>query len=357
MTSREWVMKALNFQPPDRIPRFDNFWGEFIENWRKQKGFGQNVDIRDYYGIDLSVHVADETFFPSSKRVIKKEGVYKILEDGWGRTVKTREGSYFSQVIATALKSKSALDGLEFEPADMDVRYQNFLERVKEDKQKQRAVFCKIGGPFHRSSFIRGEAEFLMDLVSDKSFAKALVEKVTDHRISIGLESLRRGNLYDTGVWIYDDMGSNDAPMFSPRTFEEIFLPVYKRMVNALKEAGARKVILHCDGNIVPFLDMLIETGIDGINPVEPKAGMHILELKEKYGDKLSYIGGVDNAFVLPSGDRERIRNHVLPILEAGKDGGIVIGTHSIGPDIAVGNYDFYHSLVCRYGNYTKTAG
>jgi uroporphyrinogen decarboxylase len=139
--------------------------------------------------------------------------------------------------------------------------------------------------------------------------------------------------------------------MFSPKTFEEIFLPVYKRMVSSLKKAGAKKVILHCDGNIVSFLDMVIEAGIDGINPVEPKAGMHILELKKKYGDKLSYIGGVDNAFVLPSGDKGKIERHILPILEAGREGGIVIGTHSIGPDISVETYDFYRSLVRKYEN------
>jgi len=191
-----------------------------------------------------------------------------------------------------------------------------------------------------------------LDLVSDKVFAKALVEKVGNHLLSIGLESLRRANLYDTGIWIYDDMGSNDAPMFSPKTFEEIFLPVYKKMVKTLKKAGAKKVILHCDGNCISLLDMLIEAGIDGINPVEPKAGMNILELKKKYGNKLSYIGGVDNALVLPSGDKEKIKNHILPILEAGKEGGIIIGTHSIGPDISVETYDYYSTLIENYGIY-----
>ena len=352
MTSKERVMKALDFECPDRMPLFDGFWGEFVENWRKEKGIGQEINIRDYYGIDLSVPVADETFFPSAKGVIRKERDYLVSRDGWGRTVKTKKDSYFSETVDTVLKSRNDLDNLKFESANLDSRYKRFLEKVKEEKKK-RAVFCKIGGPFIRSSFIRGEAEFLMDLVSDKSFAKALVEKVADHLVSIGLESLRKGNLYDTGVWIYDDMGSNDAPMFSPKTFEQIFLPVYKTMVNTLKEAGAKKVILHCDGNIVSFLDMVIEAGIDGINPVEPKAGMHILELKKKYGDKLSYIGGVDNAFVLPSGDKEKIKRHILPILEAGKEGGIVIGTHSIGPDISVETYDFYHSLVRKYGDYS----
>jgi len=123
-------------------------------------------------------------------------------------------------------------------------------------------------------------------------------------------------------------------------------------MVSSFKKAGAKRVILHSDGNILPFLDMLIEAGIDGINPVEYKAGMDILKLKKKYGKRFSYLGGVDNAVILPRGDKKEIKNHVRPILEAGREGGIAIGTHSIGPDISVETYDYYRYLVQKYGNY-----
>jgi uroporphyrinogen decarboxylase len=351
--SKQRVIETLDFQRPDRIPVFDNFWPEFTENWKKEKGIDKGTDIYDFYRIDLTTLVPDETFFPSTKGVIRKEGDYLISRDGWGRTVKTREGATFSQTIDTVLKNKCDLKKIQFEPANLDIRYESFLETVEEQKKK-RCVFSRVGGPFMRSSFIRGEAEFLMDLVSDKSFAKELVERVTEHLISVGLESLRRGNLYDTGIWISDDMGSNDAPMFSPKIFAEIFFPAYKKMVSSFKKAGVKKVVLHCDGNFVSLLEMLIEAGIDGINPVEPKAGMNILQLKKKYNNKLSYIGGVDNVLVLPSGDKEKVKNHILPIIEAGREGGIIIGTHSIGPDIPVESYDNYYSLVQKYGNYKK---
>jgi uroporphyrinogen decarboxylase len=341
------VIKALNFQKPDRIPICDNFWDEFKENWYREKKIDKKVDIYDYYQMDNSVVVADETFFPNKKEVIKGENGYLIEQDGWGRTIKKKEGGYFSVTVDTVLKNKGDLDSLEFEPADLDLRYKEYLEKVKVEKEK-RCVFCKIGGPFIRTSFMRGEVEFLMDLASDKSFSRTLVEKVGNHLLKIGLESLSRANLFDTGIWIYDDIGSNKAPVFSPKIFEEIFMPVYKKIVSTLKEAGAKKVIFHSDGNILSIIDMLIEVGIDGINPVEPKAGMNVLELKKKYGNKLSYIGGADNAFILPSGNRKKIEEHVLPILDAGREGGIIIGAHSIGPDISPEVYDYYHSLVLK---------
>jgi uroporphyrinogen decarboxylase len=189
-----------------------------------------------------------------------------------------------------------------------------------------------------------------MDIAGDPSFAKALADKVADHITEIGTESLRRGNLYDTGLWIYDDMGNNLQPMMSPDSFDKIFLPGYKRMVQAFKEAGAAKVCLHSDGNILPLLEMLMDAGIDGINPVEPKAGLHIPTLKGKYGKKLAYIGGMCNANVLPRGTREEIETQARDIIEVAKDGGVAIGAHSIGPDIPVQNYMHYHRTVMKEG-------
>ena len=305
----------------------------------------------DYYQYDLAVETADETFFPSSKRTLKEGRDRIVYQDGWGRVLETKRTAYFYRQIDSVLRKKSDLDKLNFESSQLDERYDDFLKGVNAQKGK-RCTFCKIGGPFIRSSFIRGEAEWFIDLAADKSFAKALAEKVGDHLLEIGLESLSRGNLWDTGVWIYDDMGSNNGPLFSPKTFEEVFLPVYKRIVGTLKRMGARKIIFHSDGDIQPFLGMVIEAGIDGINPVEPRVGMDVVTLKREYGGKLSFIGGVCNTSILPRGTELEIENHVRPIVEAGRDGGIIIGSNPIGKDIPIENYEFYIQLVKKYGSY-----
>jgi len=310
--------------------------------------------FNDYYGTDIGIECADETFFPSQRRLVKKEEGYIFVNDGWGRIIKCKNGAdkfqFPAQDVENILEDKINLDKIKFESTDSDIRYKHFSPGVEKQKKK-RCVFCKVGGPFIRSWFIRG-SDLLMDLAADSGFARELAEKVGEHRIGIGLESLKRGNLYESGIWIFDDMGANTGPLFSPKVFEKVYLPVYKKMVSSFKDAGARKVILHSDGNILPFLDMLIEAGIDGINPVEYKAGMNILKLRRKYGGRLSYLGGVDNAVILPRGDKKEIGKHIRPILEAGREGGIAIGTHSIGDDISVETYEYYRSLVQRYGNY-----
>ncbi len=79
-------MTALNFQTPDRIPTsYEFFWSEFIVKWRKKKGISSEVDINDWYGSDIIIEVADETFFPSQRKLLKEENGYIFQNDGWGR--------------------------------------------------------------------------------------------------------------------------------------------------------------------------------------------------------------------------------------------------------------------------------
>ena len=345
MTSKERVMAALNFQPPDRIPTFDSFWEEFRTKCIEELGLSKDVDLADHFGTDITIAIADETPFPTRETVLSEDKHARVERDSWGRVIRTVSEGYFYEELDVSVKNRRDLDNAVFDSPYLDSRYDDFMKTVNADRKK-RCVFCKTGGPYIRTSFLRGKAEFLMDIAGDPEFARAMADRVADHIIEIGKESLRRGNLYDTGLWIYDDMAYNHGPMMSPASFEKIFFPAYKRMVTAFKDAGAAKVILHSDGNVAPLLDMLIEAGIDGLNPVEPRAGLHIPTLKEKYDTKLSLIGGMCNSRVLPRGTKAEIENQAMEIIEAGKEGGVIIGAHSIGPDIPVRNYVLYHETV-----------
>ena len=74
-----------------------------------------------------------------------------------------------------------------------------------------------------------------------------------------------------------------------------------------------------------------------------------MVALREKYGEKLGLVGGLDNSGILPRGDREEVRRHVEHCLSIAKEGGYVIGAHTIGPDIAVSTYDYVNELIDEY--------
>lgn len=340
MTAKERVMTALNFGVPDRPPIFaGGFWSEFAERWRREKGLAGNVSPEDHYGLDLRMAAANEAPFPSAAARLSDDGHAEVRRDAWGRTVRGVQGAFFTQTLEVALAEKRDLDQLVFESPELDSRYTGFVANVGAWRERF-CTFCKVGGPYLRSSFLRGGEQWLLDLATDQQFASELARRVADHLMAVGLESLRRGDLYDTGIWIYDDMATNRAPAFSPKVFERVFLPQYRRMVACFKQAGAAKVILHCDGNLAPLLEMLIDVGIDGINPVEPRAGLDIAELRATHGERLAFVGGLCNSQILPSGDPPAIKAHALRLRQLALQGGVVPASHSIGPDISTASWE-----------------
>lgn len=363
MTGAERVAAALDFREPDRVPHFNYYWGAFAERWRRLRGLPtdparEQDDIADdpeldaYYDIDLYVAIADETPWPRRAQLVTRDGEHILRRDGWGRLIHERVGARFYETLELPLADKAALDRLLFDAPEAGERYTGFLQQIalRRAQPSPPYIFAKVGGPYLRSSFLRGEAEWLMDLASDPGFVDALATRVADHLIAVGIESLRRGGL--DAIAIYDDIAGNHGLLMGPRLYRRYFLPQMARMVVAFKRGGARKVMFHSDGDIRAVLDDLVDVGIDAINPIEPRAGMDVVALREKYGRRLALVGGLCNSRILPQGTPDEVRCHILHVLQAGRGGGLVIGAHSIGPDISQERYDEAMALLRRYWHY-----
>lgn len=347
MTSEERVLAALAGEPVDRLPQFETFWGDFITRWRRLRKPANGMDILDFYGMDIRICVADETPFFSSQATLSSDETGRFRRDGWGRMLRERTGAWFYEVVSNVTRNPVDLLEIPFDDPEDDARYTGFLKSVAAARAKGYAAFAKIGGPFLRTTFLRGEEDYLMDIAGDPGYARELADRVGDLLLAIGVASIRRGALEPTGIWMFDDIAYNNGPFISNRSFEQVFLPSYERIVRGCKEAGAKYFVFHSDGDIRPLLPYLHEIGVDAINPVEPRAGMDVVELAREWRGKLTFIGGVDNAEVLPHGSLEEIRAHVAPIARAARDeGGIILGTHSIGPDVSVEQYEAYHETV-----------
>ncbi|MBI2301912.1 MAG: hypothetical protein HYU66_23665 [Armatimonadetes bacterium] len=347
MTPKDRVLAALAGDSVDRLPQFDSFWGEFAAAWRRERQPPDGVSIDDYYGVDIAICVAEEATFFARQEVLDRTDGDVVRRDGWGRTLRERAGAFFYEVLEQVAPTRQGVLEAEFDdPAD-DRRYAAFVRHAEDCRARELAAFCKIGGPFLRTTFVRGETDYLIDIAEDPAYARALADKMADHLLAVALESLRRGEFHDTGVWMFDDIAHNGGLFISERSFREVFLPGYERIVRGCKEAGARYFVFHSDGDIRVMLPYLVEIGVDGINPVEPRAHMDVVRLRRQYADLLTFIGGVDNSGVLVNGTPDDVRAHVAPIARAARqEGGIIVGTHSIGPDISVDNYEAYRETV-----------
>lgn len=352
MNALERVMAAIDFHRPDRLPRWDAFdiFGDFPRRWRAAKNRPDDADILQYYGIDIEIVSCDEGPLYRTASEVERHDDAVIVRDGWGRVSRQRPGhAYFMETLQSAIEEPADLDGLAFDDPLDDRRYQAAETQCAAARAAGRVPFAKIGGLYCRTQFMRREDRLLMDMVSDEGFTHELFTRMADHYTRIGLEVLRRLDAWETGLWFYDDCANLRSSMFSPALWERYLAPLYARMIATFRAAGCRHCWLHSDGNIGSLIPLMLDVGFEGFNPLEPRAGLDLFALRETYGQKIVFFGGVCNSVVLPSGDQARIEAHVRPLLELGRDGGLIIGTHSIGDDISVETYDYYISLLDRY--------
>ena len=364
VTSTQRVKSVLNFQAPDYVPLLDQYWGGFVAAWRQRHGLPPRTDIplddivyddeeiQSYFGIDMYKAIPAEDPWPSLKQELRRKGGYILELDGWGRTVQRKATSPYGMPLEVALERKELLDKLEFEPPGLEQRYTGMLELIGRVQKMNHSpyIFIKVGGPYLRSSFLRGELQWYIDIGEDQEFAAALAERVTDHLIAVGIEAMRRSNLPDTSIWIFDDIASNNGTLMSPRSYERLFLPQVERMAAAFKEAGTAHVGLHSDGDIRSVLDGLVDAGISILNPVEPRANMDAVDLRRRYGNSLALVGGLCNSLILPSGSDGEVREHVEHVLSVADDGGLVIGSHSISNDVTQERYDLFMEILHEHG-------
>ncbi|MFH0962730.1 MAG: uroporphyrinogen decarboxylase family protein [Planctomycetota bacterium] len=93
---------------------------------------------------------------------------------------------------------------------------------------------------------------------------------------------------------VHEDFAGKSGPLAGPRQVAEFIGPYYRRIWEMLEGRGARVFNQDSDGDVRPVIDALLAAGVNMIHPCEPAAGMDIVKLREKYGRRLAFLGGID---------------------------------------------------------------
>ena len=205
-----------------------------------------------------------------------------------------------------------------------------------------------IHGPFCRTFELMGLEEFSYAVADEPDQVKRLMEMFTDYNTLRAKCLAARSEV--TVVAICDDMAAKGATLFPPVWMREHWLPLLQRVIEPLLKAGKR-VIFHSDGKMDALIPDLIDIGVDGINPLEPLAGMDLAELKREYGRDVTLIGGVDCSQLLPFGSHTEIRDEVRRLLDIGAaGGGFIIGDSSmVVPSTPVDSLLTFYETVREY--------
>jgi uroporphyrinogen decarboxylase len=158
-------------------------------------------------------------------------------------------------------------------------------------------------------------------------------------------------------IWIADDLGANKGPMISPAHLRRFVLPRLREMVRAFRGRGAR-VLLHCDGNVMPVMDDIVRTGIDAFHPVERKSGMNLSTVKALHGDSITIIGNLEASQLIPNGKLRTIDSEIRECFRVGAPGAgyVFASDHSIHPGITAERARFVFARAGRYRRYPRDA-
>ncbi len=99
-------------------------------------------------------------------------------------------------------------------------------------------------------------------------------------------------------VFYSDDLGQRQRSILSLEQFHEFVLPYYKRLYDVCHKYGMF-IVQHSCGYVDEFVPDLADAGLSCIQALEPTAGVNLGALKEKVGNKIAFMGGMDSSRAL----------------------------------------------------------
>lgn len=216
----------------------------------------------------------------------------------------------------------------------------------------RKAIFWLMRGIFVRSWRLTGMTNYMTNIYANPDFLLLLAEKMLEFSLA-QLDLLAETGL-DVLV-IEDDIAMDKGPMVSLEDFKQFINHFNRQIVEKAHQKGM-KVVRHSDGNLWPLLDVIIESGYDGINPLEPQAGMEIKKVKDYCGDKICLLGNIDSVDLLPRGNTEQVEQAVIQTIRDGAAGGglIICSSNSLHPGVNPENCIAMFEAVRKHGRYKQ---
>ena len=353
LTSRERFARVFAHRDADRVPVIDDPWGATIERWQRE-GMPTDVSYVDFFGLDRVASIGLDNSPRYPVEVVEETAAYRIHKTAWGATLKNWK------------HAASTPEFLDFTIVDRDswaaakARMKPDGERIDWARLEREAPRWEAEGWWVQAglwfgfdithSWTVGTERLLMALVEDPDWCVDMFAHQLEVDLALLDMVLDAGYHVDAVRWP-DDMGYKHNQFFSLDTYRRLLLPFHRRAVEWAHERGLR-AHLHSCGDVNPFVPDLVGIGLDALNPLEVKAGMDPLHLKQTFGDELVLHGGI-NAVLWDRPDEIRAEmERVVPLLKEG--GGYVFSSdHSVPSSVRLEDFRGIVELAKQLGTYT----
>ncbi len=342
MTHRERYVAVLEHRQPDRVPvdlmgTAGGLTDRALFELRSHLGLGdeprrfrhgENVNYYDEEVLQALDVDARRVWMRPPARALRAESDGTV-SDEWG--LRHRQVGGLMQRVDPPLAGAGVEDLRNYpwpDPRD-PARVAGLAdEAARLHNETDYAVVARapVAGFLDLASWLRGMEQFMLDLALDPSFAMALIERIRDVEMGFYEVYLQAVGPYVQMVETMDDYAGNAGPLISPGAFREFIAPARRELNQLIKGLAPRAAIfLHTDGELLKLADDLIACGVEVLNPVQPLPGSPHLQLKARYGDRLSFHGGIDTIQALrgtPGQVEDAVRRCIA---ELGVGGGYIL--------------------------------
>lgn len=328
MTKRERVRNALAHKPVDKIPKGEIAILPGIANKLLGGGYSESFQdferekaVRELLHIDF-INVDDWPSWP----VGETEKGETIFQSNYGE--KYVDNGISKHMIEMPFEDIEESDSYPI--PDINKVSGELIRRFAEETDL--FVFAQIGGPISMINEMIGMEDYMVYSMTNTDEIRELARKIMIYEVQKAKLFIDSGA---DGILLADDMAFNSGVFLPPYIMEEVAYPFYEDAIREIKAYKDVPVVLHTDGNINSVLDRIVELGFDGIQSLQPSAGMDIKEVKEKYGDRLCLIGNIDLDYIMTFATPEEVKKNVEETIRcAAKGSGFILSTCNAMVDI-----------------------
>lgn len=345
--SREEYLDHMTFRA-NRRPLFTEIFGPLVgvkEEWAAQGAAPEELDLSAFrfrcpeFG---RLPVATGWVGESREEIIEETDQVVVARDARGRLVKV-----YKQTATLPLPLEYPVRNMhdwlrvkphyEFQEGRIGADVQ---QRAREMVESGRVVTVSIPGGFWEPRELMGDAALCAAYYEQPELVHDIMRTLGDTAFR-ALEVATRNAPVDH-LCVAEDLAGKSGPLVGPRIVEVFIAPYYRRIWDMLSERGAMIFSQDSDGNTEAVIPAFLEAGVNVMYPMEPAAGMDIVSLREQYGTRLAFIGGIDK-HVLRRSKEEIVAELERKIPPLVRTGGCVFGLdHRIPNGTPLEHYRFY---------------
>jgi hypothetical protein len=224
------------------------------------------------------------------------------------------------------------------------------LDLVRAKAGDDVAVHGEVFSPFTHFLELFGYEQALLHMLNDPAKACALLDRLTEASIAWAVAQARHG-----ADAILISSAFAGGPFLSRGMYETFVLPYERRVTGATRAEGV-PVYTHTCGRIGDRLDLMVETGTQGIDTMDPPplGNTELAEAKAQVGSQVFLKGNMDSVVLLRAKTAEQVIAHATDRINTGMPGGgyILSTACSVAPRVEPWKLELLTPLAESIGRY-----